>query len=413
MQINQKKQTARGAFGVCTLSALYVVLVTLIPIMGFGAKGTSTNTILKAAIFIIYIGALFLLAKFKMVIGGGRVYILLAYLFSQALCFTYSQYSVAMIDIVNQAAILFALFLLLPKTRGQKRDIVNGIKILVLFDIAAIIYNFFLHFDRFISLSFLTNVYYDMYSFFDNKNTYGMILFVTLVLLFYWRSICDTEDAKTKKRINKMIYVQLFAIAVSMCRTALVCTIIFLLCDYLRDLSARRLLTAIGLGFAFAIVYSIPSVKEYLLYILFRVDVDTYREPIVEASLELVRENPLFGCGQGSWGETLAKISRNAYSHNGFLSVLMNGGMIYFSAYVVIIIRALSSAIRIRKINRNLGSQVFIFVLAVVVYAFFEATVLCEVNASNFAFTIGAIILPQLYLNMSTCSEEEHPKLIR
>lgn len=401
MQVEIGKRTTQGTWGVCTLSALYVALVTLIPVLGFGAKGTMLNTLIKAGVFIVYLGAIFIFSNFQMSAGGGKAYIPFVYFISQCFCLAYSPYPFSIVEVATQTAMLFALFVLLPNVRGSKQDMVRGIKIFVLFDISAIIYNLIVYFDRIITLSFLTNVYYDMFSFFDNKNTYGKILFVTLVLLFYWRSLCDEEDVQTKKHINKLMYLQMFAIATSMCRSALLCSLIFLLCNYLKYASPRRVIEAVSLCVAGGVLFCIPGVREYLLHILFRVEVDTYREPIVEASKVLVRENLLYGCGQSGWEQILDKISGNAYSHNGFLSVLMNGGILYFSAYIVIIIRALIGAFQVKKENRELGSQIFIFLVAVMVYSFFEATVLCETNAANFAFTIAALILPQMYLNMS------------
>ena len=146
-------------------------------------------------------------------------------------------------------------------------------------------------------------------------------------------------------------------------------------------------------------MFIIPITREYLLFILFRVDVETFREPIIEASLKIVRENLWFGIGQGAWSAALENITDNAYSHNGFLSVLMTGGIVYAAAYIALLIKYFRVCFLIRKTNYNLGSQMMFFLISIFVYAFFESVVLCESNAANFSFTLGAIIIPQMYIN--------------
>ena len=303
-------------------------------------------------------------------------------------------------SVLIQLAVLFTVLFMLPSARSQKEDIITGIRVFVLFNIVAIIYNIILHFDRYFSLSFLTNVYYDMYSFFDNKNTYGMTLFVAFVLLFYWYSLCEKSDKATKHRITILICVQFFAIATSMCRTALLCSLVFMFLNYMNKVTPKKLLLTIALAAIGTGIYAIPSVSEYLLHVLFRVDVGTFREPIENASKEIIRANILFGCGQGSWEPILEKISGNPYSHNGFLSVLMTGGLTYFLAYMGLFLHALKCAIRVRKVNHKLGSQFIFFLIAVVIYSLYESVVLCEANAANFSFTIAALIIPQLYCNL-------------
>ena len=244
-----------------------------------------------------------------------------------------------------------------------------------------------------------------MYSFFDNKNTYGMILFVGFVLLFYWYYICDNRE---KKKITALIWLQFFAIATSMCRTALLCAAVFLLLNFLHQFSGKKLLCAIVLGAAAVLALVIPSIREYFLYILLRVDVDTFREPIVEASIRIWRENVLFGIGQGSWDVLLDEISGNPYSHNGFLSILMTGGLVYFLAYCVLLVNTVIRALRIRKVNFYLGSQFLYAAITTAVYAMYESIVLCEANASNFAFTTAALIIPYLYYNIYRKNTQEN-----
>ena len=406
----KRKKKKSGAVGITILSVLYVILVVLIPILGFGNKGSGTNTILKALIFITYLIVMLFQSHFRMQLNRTNIYILFSFLITQGFCIVFTDYSVNIINVVIQAAIFFALLFLLPVVQGQKKEIITGIKLFVLFDFVAAIYNFILHFERYANLSFLNTVYYDMHSFFDNKNTYGGILFVALVLLFYWYYLCDKEDKRTRKWVIVLICVQIFAIATSMCRTALVCTFVFLFCNFFKKFTTKRFFAAPALLALIGLAFAIPSVREYLLYILLRVDVDTFREPIVEASWQIVENNMLFGTGLGSWEGTLEAISGNPYSHNGFLTILMTGGAIYFLAYITLFIYGLRWALRITKVDFGFGSQVVICLITVVIYAFFESIVLCEANSSNFAFTTAALIIPRLYWNqyVRSGSKEQH-----
>lgn len=187
-----------------------------------------------------------------------------------------------------------------------------------------------------------------------------------------------------------------------MCRTALLCAMIFLACNYFKRITVKKIIIIFVVFIISGILFLVSSVREYLLYILLRVDVDTFREPIVEASMQLIRENFIFGCGQGGWNIALDDISGNPYSHNGFLSVLMTGGIVYFFAYILIILNCFKYAFKVYKYKFDLGRQMLISILTVLIYSFFESIVLGETNASNFAFTLVNLIIPQLYFNLMT-----------
>lgn len=388
----------KKAFGICSASVIYIILVTIIPVLGIGAKGTTANTMMKALIFAFYLFVMLCCSKGNFKVKSVAGYVMASYLVSQVVNIFLNKYNVSILNVLIQTAMFYVLLFVLPSVNTTQKDIIKAIKLFVLFDFIAIVYNLIINFDRFANLSFLTNVYYDMYSFFDNKNTYGMFLFVAFALMFYWYYLCDNK--KTKRWIITLMCIQLFAIAVSMCRTALLCSLLLLLFNFFKKLTSGKVMATILLALFMAVVFIIPETREYVLYVLFRVDVDTFREPIVDASLKIVRENLWFGAGQGAWNEILENISDNAYSHNGLLSVLMTGGIVYCVAYITLIIKYFKTCILIRKTNRNLGNQMIFFLICICVYTFFESVVLCESNAANFSFTLGAIIIPQMCINM-------------
>ena len=396
-----KKNTA---FGLCTASVIYIILVSIIPVLGIGAKGTTINTMMKAGIFAAYFLIMFFRSKGSISVNGVAGYVIFSYLVSQSVNIIFNITEISILNVLIQAAMFYMLLFVLPTVNTTQDEIIKAVKLFVAFDFIAIFYNIFINFERFANLSFLTNIYYDMYSFFDNKNTYGMFLFVAFALLFYWYYLCDNK--KTKKWIVTLICVQFFAIAVSMCRTALVCALLFLMLNLFKKITTKTVILTVLLIIFTIIVFLLPASREYVLYVLFRVDVDTFREPIVEASLKIVRENLWFGIGQGAWNEILESIADNAYSHNGLLSVLMTGGVVYCVAYLTLFIKFFKMSFSIRKMNRNLGNQIIFFLISICVYTFFESVILCESNAANFSFTLGAIIIPQLYVNMmkNSCS---------
>lgn len=378
---------------VAVMSSLYVALVSLIPLFLNSGKGSTLNTFAKLLIFALFALVVFNRANFKLDTTISKIYIIISFVLSQLLCYIWNN-SLNVISSLAQALLLIIIFIPLNNVRESNKEIEKGIKIFLIFNFFAIIYNFIKHFRNIINLNFITNIRYDMYSFFDNKNTYGMILFVALALLFYYRTI---NKHFNKKLFVFLVTIQIFSITMSLCRTALLCTGVFLVLVFLLDFSKFKLGLLIFLTAVIFLLLQIPSVNEFVLYHVLRIDTGTYRDGIYSGSRQLISQSLLFGFGEDNFANILASITGNMYPHNGLYTVLLDGGLIYLSGYIILYFVLIKRAISVIKVNRKLGTYVLFFLICTIIYACFEGIVVCGSSSANFAFCLAAYIIPSIF----------------
>ena len=248
--------------------------------------------------------------------------------------------------------------------------------------------------DRILSLSFMRNIYYDMYSFFDNKNTYGIFLFSGLAANVY------SLILQSKKMHKVTLIIISFSILLSLSRTALFSSLIFITVAYSLTIAKKpqKIIGVLFITFIVTALLTIDGLSDYAINILIRSDVGSYREPIYRASIQLFLDEPLWGYGENAYGDYLKYLSGNLYTHNGYLAVLLSGGFMYFIAYIMILIKQLRIAIKIRRSDFKLGSYVLSFIIASMIYSLSESIVFIGTSATNYSITLFTLIIPQIIL---------------
>ena len=378
------------------VGALYIFLVPLIPLLTDSSKGGGTNVLIKFFIFAAFLFVAFFNSKSVFSINTTSIFVIFLYLASQVAALALFG-SLNYISSIVQFILLIVLFIPIRNSASNKKDVLFGIKIYMAFNLFAIIYNIFIHFNDIINLNFIRNIQYDMHSFFDNKNTYGIVLFIGLVLLFY--SLSMIQNNKSKKVIYFLIVLQLIAIAFSLCRTSLLCSGLFLIMFFLRKFSVKRLMIIVFVLLSVGVIFLVPSIRNFVLYHLLRIDVGTFRDNIHAGCLQLIKSSLLCGYGEDNWSFLLERIAGNKYAHNGFFTVLLNGGALYFVSYIIIYITYFIVALRIKQYNVDLSKSIFCFLICTIVFSFFEGMVVCGSSSSNFAFAYAGFVMPVLFLN--------------
>lgn len=375
----------------------YVVSVVLIPLTPIGGKGTILNTLSKAFILLLFTGHFFFSKKKSETINLLSFLACALYIIGQLTSIMFEGNISSLVNMITSVLMLFTLLFELPRIKVHWDEIQKILKLFVLFTVITCLWNIIMNADVILSLSFINNVYYNMYSFFDNKNTYGIFLFAGLgsniYLMFF-----------NNKKIYKLSFILiLFSIIISMSRTSFLSSILFLTVGYffvsLQKTSKIVNIFVICLVILLSITL-IGGINEYVFNILLRTEVESFRQPIYKAALKLFQQRPIIGFGESAFGESLKKLCGNEYTHNGYLTVLLSGGIVYFIAYVFIIVKAISNAWNIRKVHLNLGSYILAFLIATLVYSMGESVVLLQTAASNFSVSLFAVVVPQLILNI-------------
>lgn len=383
---------------------IYIITVVLIPLLALGAKGTTGNTIAKVIVLGVFTAYYLSVSARTRYWNKGSILVILLYVVSQTLVILTSSarpYVTVLTEIVIMGIVLFCI----PKINVSKENVKSALWVYLVFIVISIVYNLIKHWRRFVTLQFLRYAYYDMYSFFDNKNTFGMFLFTGLVAAFYIMSV--TERKKERKWAVATAVVIIIGIVLSMCRTALLGMGIFLLgMSFTLPLKQRNVLLIL-VALAAAIVLTVPSLRNYIFSILLRMDVSTNRDVINRGAIRLISEKPIFGYGDSTWAQQLHEYGGNVYSHNGYLSILLNGGLLYFTGYLIILGKAVANAVYLYRYRKDYGIITLSAILGFAVYAMFEPVVLCGANAASMSFTLVCLMIPLFLYGIDETEDSE------
>jgi len=244
-------------------------------------------------------------------------------------------------------------------------------------------------------------------SFFDHKNTYGIYSFFSVISGIYLL----LRD-KHKFFCLGLTVLQLFSLIISLCRSALLISFVFLLLFSFISLGKKELFSnserkvfKIGLflvifvGVALLSAYlSISSFKNFVDKAIIRQDFgDAGRSGIWESGVELLDVDNIADLFLGiGWAELYA--GGNSYLHNVYLELFVVGGVVKLVFYFFILLFGIK--INLKNKPRK-GSIINIFgftmVISYIVFAFFESQIILELGITPFMFILFIYIIPQNY----------------
>lgn len=282
-------------------------------------------------------------------------------------------------------------------------DVLKFFKIFSLFMFVACIYNVIANFNLLLNITSIS-IYGGnaTSSFFDNKNTFGVFLIFGTISAFYLKVI------ENKMRWLLLMIVFLVNETMAMCRTAIVLTFVFLIVSFLiGDKKTRkiRILMLVGLIIFALIFYNTSSgLYGFINNNLFgnTNSLDT-RDGYVNNMLPLANGIHLFfGYGIEQSRQLAYRYTGNIYYHNTYLHLLISGGLLRLAFFVVGVLHSLLNVIKLRKMNRQSGNMCIVTIIAYLIYASVESTILFDTPIPAMLATIFVISIPRLLLNAET-----------
>lgn len=257
-------------------------------------------------------------------------------------------------------------------------------------------------------------------SIFPNKNSYALILLLGLVaslflynhkLHFYWI-------------IPACFF--LILIIFSFCKTLIFISPIyffsFLTISFILSVKEHPLRNTITLSIVllvliiiatviFFLIKAAPGVKTYLsaLFDFYNLEYGSIasRIDIWKHSFVLIGQtSALLGVGYSLYGNILYEfmlgsdlqtLGQQMFAHNMFIEALGNGGIIFLSASVAILIYAIYLGIKLFKNNKSLVLFTFLLIIVLMAYGLVESgTFLFPFNI-DFAYLSGVVFIPLFY----------------
>ncbi len=372
----------------------YLALVLLPQIIGFSAKGTFIDTAWKAAVII---GMLY--QAFKQSDGKIRRYVVIP-----MVLYAFGQMMVRLVYgngglIVNVFVILAMIYLFVSVSTRRPDECFDDIDFFcnafIYLTLYAVVYNLFVYPTAVFNFLSVANPYSDMMSsFFDNKQTFGMFLFVALIAAT-WQYLL------TKKR-KYLVFTFIFLLNMFIClsRTALVACSVYIVavCVLMvftdRSLS-RFFITVLVIGVV--LVCLVPQLRHFVQNVLFDTeDTMNARTNIWESAFKALQGNRLWiGYGEGKAALALKPVlGYGANTHNGIVQVLMTGGVLKLSLYALVLFYAIYCSLAFRKYNKTLAFLCLATIVSVFIYSMGEALVWLDTSAPCIVASILCIAFP-------------------
>ena len=376
---------------------LYLFGVLFLQIIGLDGRSGTLETAWKIAV--ISCTMLYIVNKSAWRVSKQVVVPCMVYLIGQVLAYVF--FSRATVNMfVNCAVVIGMTYMFVSMTLVggdfKLEDMLWFIKAFIALMLYAVVYQLIMDPGAVFGALFRESVYSDMmHSFFDNKQTFGMFLFVAII-------VSCLGMALTKKRRYLAAAVLFFAMLfVCSSRTSLLaCAVFVVLMLVLFFRSNKNLafaVTLLVLLFVLAVLV-VPSLNRFLTEVLFDTEKTVEaREAIWEVSFRAMRGiKVLFGYGEGNVGEVIrgmdAEMVENA--HNGFLHVFITGGLIKLILYMAVMILSLRSIVRIYKHNIALANVFLAAMVGLIAFSMGESLVLLDTSSPCVAASIVVVAFP-------------------
>ncbi|WP_379970600.1 O-antigen ligase family protein [Ectobacillus sp. sgz5001026] len=365
---------------------------------------TSINTLYKGAILLIFLGY-FLIRYMRFKISLKPIMLALILFLIQIISFCYSlkfieynKYINDNINIIILPLYIIIFYSILHDKGVNKHDLCKFIKYFIVFMIIACVVNIIMNIHNITNFFSITTGYeYNMASFFDNRNTFGIYLSYAIIGGVYVRGF------EQKKYIDFVLVLLLMNLLLTLSRTAIISTCVFLLSYYLiiSKNIISKLVIIITLSCIVYIGLSIDSVSNFLYNVLFRVESGTAgRDEVWLSALNFYTENNIFfGTGYGVGSTYMDNMTLHKSFHNGYISTLVTGGIALSIFYLLLIVYTVRINLKILKVDHVMGAYFIGIMICYLISALTEENVLLTSSGLSFLISIFVLILPKLYYN--------------
>lgn len=378
---------------------LFIVLALLPQILGF--NGSIVDDVFKIGLIALF------LYKTSALIAIRR-----AGVFTVLFLF-FSIIDTLGIVIINEASVLregmnliisiLLVFILvetaLKTTCIDRNDVLLFYKIYSYFICIASIYNMIVHYNSLIHITSLT-VYNseDICSFFDNKNTFGVFLIF---------GILATMILKIITKQNKWLLLSVIFLLneiMAMCRTAIILSVVMLAISFFVDKRNRIKNAIIFLCILFVVRHLIinnQTINRFIFETLFgsTTSMDA-RSGYIDSLLPLSKSIHFwFGYGHDGAMDLAKLYTGNSYYHNGFLKVIMSGGIIKLGLELMAILFSVYYGIKCLRLDRRIGNLCILSSFVYVIYTCVESVVLFDTPVVAIMSVMFIISMPIIFYN--------------
>lgn len=397
-------------FSIGRLYFIYLFAVLFLQIIDFSSKGTIIDTVWKASVIILTM--LYTLIKINFKIHKYILLPMMIYILGQLIAIIWPQQFSNNPVISRVVSIIIILgmcyfFISIPNILKKYSidDIICFFNYFIILMIYAVLFNLITNPSSVLKVFSVSNAYENMMtSFFDNKQTFGMFLFMGILISVWQYCIIN----KQKYILSTFFFIINLFICLS--RTALFSCFSFLLVFGILSLKvapsiSRKLI--IGCLVLIFMIHFIQPINDFVFNVLIKTeDTMNARTNIWNDAFKLLNGSRLLiGYGEGNVATVLSSInSTGTNSHNGIIYVLLTGGIIKLIIYFIINIYSLYNIISIYRYDKNMCIIEISVYVGITCFSMGEALVLLDSSAPSIIASILVIAFPILIRRIVTSS---------
>lgn len=292
----------------------------------------------------------------------------------------------------------------------QKWDVLSFYRIYVYFIFVSCIYNLIINFDALLNLNSLS--LYDgrgIRSFFDNKNTFGMLLMF---------GVLATTILQQLSRKKHWFFISLMFLVnemMSMCRTAIVISVLLITVSFLADRQKfrKKLLVFLVVSCAVAlVVVALPQVHSFVTHSLFGDVVSMEkRNEYVESLLRNIRGMHIWvGHGDVNAMKIADRYTESTYLHNTYVAAYVAGGLVRVAFLLWCMGISLRYSLRLRKLDVREGNLCLVSLMVYAIYSFSEAVMLFDSEMISMTVTAFVVSMPIMLYRCNLASQKSAQK---
>ncbi len=392
------------------INAIYFyIILTALPLL---LENYSFNTFLTpgSSLYSMYINLLYLLLpiillkvnNFELTINKNQVFLIVILLILSLISFffglqIYTDYKLFINTILLSVGVFTIICLSNSFILSEEELNLFMVKMLH-FVIFACLYNVIINIDLLLFGSSTLHVKRQFASFFSNKNTFGILLVIGII-------VCTYLYMLNKK--SKFFFVFLFFILNLIwteSTNSLISVIIFLatffFMFYKINYIKRTLIIFAGVSISFFLLRS--NFFEGVVNFMRFGDISELsgRTNLWLAGLKVFSENIIFGIGLGHSPRILSNSGyENDQFHNGYIEILVSGGIVLFIIYFLLA-SIFIYKLRILRLKNNLMGSIYLAgFLSLLFSTFFESLLLFRGGYFSGIITLFYIFMPLTLIN--------------
>lgn len=290
-------------------------------------------------------------------------------------------------------AIILLAFFSIDNSKSEEYEMHYFPKALIISSLIYSIYNILSNLNNFV---YFTNIKFryliSFSSFFNNKNLFGVFIFVALIACDYY-----LENHSSKNKIFFLIKAFLIInLLLTVSRNAIFAYAIYYLFYNFFNKKYKKILLLL-ISFFILFLFNFMNIQNFIVNFLIRSDsLTSGRTEIWQKCFEYAFKRPVIGYGELMIENTINSFTGVVSTHNWFIKLFINGGLVNLVCYLLLIVNQLEVSINNIRKKSKYSTVIFSSLIAIIAYGFFEEINLFEFGLINIIFTIYFMFLPKI-----------------